>query len=355
MTRVTYLPYNEIIPKSIECRVPECENDSWKIEKFEVKNDLSSTIFNMHNPGRTCPEGTYTRLIVKKGWDDCMMSNTPAEIRDHYEFLTNAKGHVLINGLGIGIILEVLLESPKVTKITVVEISEDLIELVAPYFENEKKLEIIHDDAFEYKPPQGIRYDAVWHDIWLNITSDNISEMSKLHRKYGRKTDWQGSWCKAECQRQKRQEYFNFNKNNWLYLYYLKNKIMAKQKWFKVKIVKHTKLLFGNKKENMFHKDMVGETIEVKEHDWQSPYYEVKSGESILKIDCSELSKCEHFAFERITAGSYGLLGNITYLNTGYKKPTINLFPDCFYVNHEMVQVNNNLLKFIETLRKKYK
>ena len=130
---------------------------------------------------------------------------------------------------------------------------------------------------------------------------------------------------------------------------------MAKQKWFDVKITKHTKLLFGNKYEDAFHKDMVGETISVKEVDWASAYYEVKSGESILKTDCAIISKCGDFIFERVIAGSYDLIGNIIYIS-GYnnKNATINLFPDCFYVN-KMIQVNNNLLNFIELLRKRYK
>ena len=53
-------------------------------------------------------------------------------------------------------------------------------------------------DALEYKPPRGEQYDVVWHDIWPNICTDNLPEMHKLHRKYGRRCNWQGSWCRAE-------------------------------------------------------------------------------------------------------------------------------------------------------------
>lgn len=199
--------YSEL-PNKIECRVPDIVGENWDIETFTVDpTSLQSAIHNFSSPGRGCPGGTYKRLMYKGGgWSDCMMSNTPAEIRDHYEFLMEAKGHVLINGLGLGIILEALLTDDDVTKITVIEKDEEIIKLVTPHFENEEKLEIIHADAFDYQPPRGIKYDCVWHDIWLNITSDNLPEMIKLHRKYGRRSKWQGSWARAECQRAKREE-----------------------------------------------------------------------------------------------------------------------------------------------------
>ncbi len=196
------------LPSKIECRVPDIKGENWEIETFEVDtNSLQYAIHAINSGGRTCDPGTYKRLMYTGGtWKDTMMSNTPAEIRDHNKFLLAAKGHVLINGLGLGIIIEALLLDSDVTKITVIEKDVEIIKLVAPHFANEEKLEIIHADAFEYQPPKGIKYDCVWHDIWLNITSDNLPEMSKLHRKYGRKTDWQGSWSKKECQRMKREE-----------------------------------------------------------------------------------------------------------------------------------------------------
>ena len=63
------------------------------------------------------------------------------------------------------------------------------------------KLNIICADALEWKPPKGTRYNAVWHDIWDNICGDNLDDMKKLHRKYGRRTNWQGSWCRDQCER----------------------------------------------------------------------------------------------------------------------------------------------------------
>jgi spermidine synthase len=128
------------------------------------------------------------------------MSNTPSEFRDHREFIREAKRSksVLINGLGLGMCIEAILESD-VEDITVIENSLDVIALAAAHYEKDPRVKVIHCSAFDYIPPKGLRYGAVWHDIWDNICADNLEEMSKLHRKYGRRTDWQGSWCKEQC------------------------------------------------------------------------------------------------------------------------------------------------------------
>jgi hypothetical protein len=46
----------------------------------------------------------------------------------------------------------------------------------------------------------------VWHDIWLDLCTDNLEGMGKLHRKYGRRTDWQGSWEKDRLLSHRRRE-----------------------------------------------------------------------------------------------------------------------------------------------------
>ena len=174
----------------------------WSISTFEVpKSDLSQKI-SIFKTGRGVPAGIYKRLKRK---NTVVMSNTPDEINDFSHFTRIAKGSVLINGLGIGCVIKVLLDNPEITKITVIEKSEDVIKLVSPYF-NDERLIIINADAFSYLPPKGEKYDYVWHDIWDYITSDNLPEMAKLHRKYGRRTMWQDSWAKPQCQRQARND-----------------------------------------------------------------------------------------------------------------------------------------------------
>lgn len=132
-----------------------------------------------------------------------VMSNTPVEIDDCIHFIHIAKGNILINGLGLGVVLRELLNKEDVKSIIVIEKSEDVIKLVVPFYKD-KRLTIINADALEWKPPKGQRYDFVWHDIWDDICDDNLKEMEKLHRKYSKKTDWQDSWCKKLCKKLKR-------------------------------------------------------------------------------------------------------------------------------------------------------
>ena len=197
----------------IKVDVPDGESGDWKVERFTVSDED----IKLHNlrcsfkagmGGRVMESGTYTK-ITRNG--KVIMSDTPAEIRDHMEFIYQARkrgGHVLINGLGLGWALEAILDAPKIKTITVIEKSPDVIDLVGQHYKDKcpknKYLLIIHADALEWKPPKGNHYEAVWHDIWDNICSDNLPDMHKLHRKYGRRCDWQGSWCRYQCEQANR-------------------------------------------------------------------------------------------------------------------------------------------------------
>ena len=182
--------------------LPIGKSNNWSIEHFEVsKKDADfERIRSMFNGGRGVPAGKYTAL---KRNGQTIMSDTPDEIKDILPMVRNATGNILINGLGMGIVLKACLDNQKVTHVTVVENSLDVIHLVGKYYEDKygDRLTIVFGDAFDYKPPVNVRYGAVWHDIWDNICGDNLPEMHKLHRKYGRRTDWQGSWCRDICER----------------------------------------------------------------------------------------------------------------------------------------------------------
>lgn len=189
----------------IDVTVPDGKSGEWSVETFTVSEkqaefEIIRSMFSFSGRGRRVPAGTYKRLM-RSG--TVVMSNTPNEIHDHILFICKAKNgrNILINGLGLGVSLKAILDSDKVESVTIIEKSPDVINLVAPSFLEDKRVTIICADALEWKPPKGQRYDAVWHDIWDDICSDNLPEMEKLHRRYGRKTYWQGSWGKALCAR----------------------------------------------------------------------------------------------------------------------------------------------------------
>ncbi len=176
--------------------LPEGARGPWIISRFTVsENDAVASLFSYGS--RSPRPGTYTKL-TRNG--KLVMSDTPAEMHDHFSAVLNARGHCLINGLGIGMVLRAILRKSEVTAVTVVEISRELVELVSPYYADQRASFVVAD-AYEYQPPKGLRYGMVWHDIWDDICADNLEGMKKLHRKYGRRADWQGSWCKYQCER----------------------------------------------------------------------------------------------------------------------------------------------------------
>jgi hypothetical protein len=223
--------------------LPEGSSGDWSIEHFEVgKQDAAwENLRSMvTGSGRGVPEGTYTML---KCGGATIMSDTPDEIRDHMGAIAEAErrgGHVLINGLGLGMVAATILNAElhcpecngyphrggctcapvagerviryAVDKVTVIENSPDVIALVGPTLKERygDRLEIIEADAFTYQPPKGIKYSAVWHDIWPTLCEDNLKEMGTLHRRYGRRCDWQGSWGKELLKYHRRRNKDNY-------------------------------------------------------------------------------------------------------------------------------------------------
>lgn len=182
--------------------VPAGKRGRWKVEKFEISESEASfhrLQCSIHGNSRGVESGTYTKL-TRDG--HIIMSDTPAEIRDHIYFIHIAEGSILISGLGLGIVVEALLQKETVTSITVIEKEQNVIDLVAPHLTPSHKIAIIQDDIFDWVPPKDVTYNHIWHDIWEDICGDNWPEMKRLKRKFCRKKHvFQGCWCEAEVKR----------------------------------------------------------------------------------------------------------------------------------------------------------
>lgn len=183
-------------PKGFEkVDIPAGKSGQWRISKFEVtRKDAGLYNLRLLRDGewwRTVPEGTYTRLTFPGG---VMMSDTPAEAHEHKEGYDRCKGNVLINGLGLGFFLKAVLAKKTVKKVTVIELSKDVIKLVAKSYKD-PRLTIIQADAFTWEPPKGEEYDYVWHDIWpVANTQEAIVDRALLYEKYMDITTNQGHW-----------------------------------------------------------------------------------------------------------------------------------------------------------------
>lgn len=190
--------------------VPVGRSGVWRIDRFKISRSEAASFnlklaFNDSGHRRTLP-GKYTRLL-RDGDCDPWMSDCPAEISDHLSFIARASGTVLVNGLGLGVVLQALLRKPDVKHLTVVELEQDVINLVAPHYYKmfgTSRLNIVCDDAFKFSPPRGVVYDAVWHDIWRDISIDNYDGIKRLNRRFGRWCKYQAYWARYEIQRERR-------------------------------------------------------------------------------------------------------------------------------------------------------
>lgn len=187
--------------------VPEGALDGVAVERFSLDREASRWTY-VRDGSRGIPPGTYTRLTVgQHTW----MSDTPAEIEDHLPIMQEIRRpsthNVLVNGLGLGMVIKYALAHEHVTGIDVVERDKRIIELVGPTYTSDGRVTIHAADAYDVEWPPCRRWDAAWHDVWLDLDwEENLPGMSKLHRKYGTRVTWQGSWGKDILLRQRRRD-----------------------------------------------------------------------------------------------------------------------------------------------------
>ena len=186
--------------------VPEGKSGDWRIERFEVSKqdaDFENLRAAIGGSSRPIRPGTYTRLM--RG-GSLVMSDTPMEMYDHAEAVRRARGRVLVGGLGLGMVVQAMLDMPDVEHVTVVELSDDVITLAGAHYLSRYpgRLNIVHDNMLTWRPAKTARYGAAWFDIWDGICSDNLPAMQTLRRRYARRAAWLGCWCYYETLRARR-------------------------------------------------------------------------------------------------------------------------------------------------------
>ena len=101
--------------------LPEGKSGDWEIKRFTIDKtaaDFSSLRAVIQCNTRNIPEGHYTQLL-RNG--HVVMSDTPAEYWDHSHMLSIARGRVLVAGLGLGCLLNCILNDSRVYHVTVIE------------------------------------------------------------------------------------------------------------------------------------------------------------------------------------------------------------------------------------------
>lgn len=156
-------------------------------------------------------EGRYAELLIR---GECVMSDTHLEQFTNYEFLDEAKGRVLVAGLGLGMVLPPLEANPRVKEILVVEKNKDVIDLIGYCFriggpKAIKKFMINHSDIhdFEPSPKPELKWDTIYFDIWPGREVSDLREMYALEEKFKpflAEGGWIGCWNKFDMECRKR-------------------------------------------------------------------------------------------------------------------------------------------------------
>jgi spermidine synthase len=106
---------------------------------------------------------------------------------------------VLIGGLGIGMVLNAVLLKDEVEHVTVIELEPDVIKLVGPHYEAKfgDRLTIIQADVMQWLPPKGTVFDLAYFDIWPDICTDNLKDITALKRRWVRRAKVRLFWVEG--------------------------------------------------------------------------------------------------------------------------------------------------------------
>lgn len=211
----------------------EGRTEHWIVQRFDITEQDAIRFLLESATGGSRPvlPGEYRRLMhFPKGVPDnltrdsfripqgdgsrIMMSDILPEIADHMDAIKAARGRCLVNGLGLGVVVEAMLRKPEVDRVEVVERDAEVIQLVgtqlfAKY--GTQRLTIHAYDAFAFAHhydtmadrlaasdlPQ--KFSVVWHDIWPDIHHSNLRGMQRLREMYQPHCAWQGCWAEREC------------------------------------------------------------------------------------------------------------------------------------------------------------
>jgi hypothetical protein len=183
------------------------EKDGFWIQHYEItEEEVHRQHCRLDWTMRGLEPGTYCVLHQRRdGHDSQWMSDTWLERYTNADFLKKATGHVLVIGLGIGLLPVALCRKVDVESVTVLEIEPQVIALVEPHIRHPKLRPVVQGDAFEPPPALlSVRYfDAVYADIWADICSDNWETMKPLlalYRKAAKKGALVTAWLKDYIQ-----------------------------------------------------------------------------------------------------------------------------------------------------------
>lgn len=151
------------------------------------------TLLRARMHGNHLREGhVYAQLFIN---GQLWMSDTRDEMVANAP-VADAKGRVLIVGLGLGMALRRVLKNKGVMHVDVIEKNKTVSELVWPHVgKRDTRAHLITADAYTWAPTTYVKYDFIWLDVWLNYPEpDEIRTIRKLYRRWLKRGGFMGQW-----------------------------------------------------------------------------------------------------------------------------------------------------------------
>ena len=187
-------------------KIPEGSVGSARVTHFTVtRADSSFAALRSVVTGRRAEivsPGRYARLSIE---GELVMTDTNMERRTNRPLIEHARGHVLVGGLGLGmVVFGLLAKKPAIRSLVVLEVSPDVIALIQPHLPVDARLTIVQVDVFGWdgwqdhaehgwqgqgwrgrSPRRGLsrkgpQFDTIYFDIWPSIQASNIPSAELL-------------------------------------------------------------------------------------------------------------------------------------------------------------------------------
>jgi hypothetical protein len=156
--------------------LPEGSSGKFRIkhEKFRAGYEFQTAsartmIFAGHKAKMVAvpPGGATINKLLENG--NIWMSDVPIEQAQIDPCLKKMYGNVLVGGLGLGYAAQMLASRDNISHVTIVEKSQDVINLVADHLEGKMKMTVYCADLHEWLVDfSSAQFDAAFYDIWAS-------------------------------------------------------------------------------------------------------------------------------------------------------------------------------------------
>lgn len=119
------------------------------------------------------------QLYDKKFMNMPLMSNHYQEKVHNIPVIKEARGDVLIAGLGIGLIVLPIMNKPEVVSVDVLELHQEVIDMIKPQLPLNGKVNVIHANAYSFVPKK--KYDVIYYDtVDINYCTEEELELRRI-------------------------------------------------------------------------------------------------------------------------------------------------------------------------------